>query len=699
MGTRVIRGSEFNPTMPRSGSTGDFIFRLQNLIKRGRGGEASSYWEATGGPQNLSETIASTALTGTIALTANSQTVAGTGTSFTTELHLGQFFLVLDAVGHQSFLCVVERIISNTSLVISRAPSASVSGKTGYRLPVIFAVDNQRGTLLRGNVVKFDKGTLFSVGNGEFKLNAASLNAVLTATKSPKVSIYNNGAGTYTHFDLGLPTPSAKTLTAVAGGTKGMQAATYGLVVTAERQETVGHGNPSPVSTVTITAGQRVEIDFGAMDATSGSNAWGVWATRYVDASDSSGKNYLNGPWFRVRAGTGPNGQVIAANLTGNKLTTEWLDAEIEANELITFNNDAPPDAEFVAILNGIPVWISCAGVGDTSPGPFIFPTKPSNIEAAPAEIAYPTSPPELILGVVSAMGRLYLLTANHLQIAQGTSSEVVPILIRPFWKSGFKNPYQLVFADEMLYGCTVAGPVRSLADGDEQKAKGDWAAAITEFSKSWVTGHMLVERDPLNNAVCYFFSGYNLNSSGFWTTRVWVWGLDEQEWVSDQLLTSTTQDMIVSGVAVVGDYLEFLMGGRLANDTVSVGTYRFDTGSGPTSYYLAPQFWDSGSELRPKRVGPGFRVTGKITSGNLKVYGAQSTRSIPVSDLEAGTNALATLTLSNGSNVVEGAYQKAKVKGQKQHTVRVEGAWDGTGERDRIDEFAYEHEIQGARR
>lgn len=698
--TRTIRGdAPYFPTAPRSGSAGEAVFRFSNLFKRGIGSLA--YWEVSAGPLDLSETIATSALTGTAATTAGSTTITGTGTAFNTELHPGQFFLIVDAVGSQSFLCVVERVVSATSVVVSRAPSASVSGKTGYRLPVIQALDTQRATMLRGSISRNDRGTIFSAGDGTLRINGSALaGSSLTLARAPKVSIFNSGTGNYANYTLGMPTPTGQTVANVAGGTKGMEAASYSFLVTAERAEYPGHGNPNMAERldVTLAAGERPEITFGSMDAASGQSAWGIWGTTFL-ASLGADKNYLNGPWFRVNAGSGADGQVLAADLTAGKLAFEYLDAEIESNRLITFDNDTPPSAEFVALFNGVPVWISTNGPGDTSPGPFISPAKPSNIEAAPAGLSYPTSPPEVILGCVSALGRLYLLTTNHLQIAQGTSDDRVPVIVRPFWKSGFKGPYQLVFVNGVLYGNTTAGPSRSVADGDEQSAEKDWAAAIAEFSVSWVSGHVLVAHDPLNDAVCFFHSAYSLNASGFWTTRVWAYGLSEQEWVADVLLSSTTRDYIVSGVATVGDYLEFLMGGRKADNSVEVKTYRFEAGAGPTAFYIAPAFTDSGEELRPKRLGPYFRVTGKITAGELKVYGAGPTQAVPVSDLEAGSNALATLTLSNGSNVTEGAALKANVKNVRQWTVRLSGTWDGVGVRDRLEEIVVEHSVEGARR
>lgn len=764
---RTIIGAPYIPSSPRSGETGDFIYRMQNLFKRGKGSQ--SYWECYGGSEDLSETVANTALTGTIALTSGSNVAIGTGTLFTTELHLGQFVLIVDGTIHRSFLCVVEEITSNTSLKMSQAYTftGTVAGKTGYRLPILCALNDTRVSMLRGNVIGYDNGTLFSVGDGEVKFNGASLSAALNATRKPQVSRLS---GTYTHASLGLPEPARPTVTTgtlsvsaatnaspvsitsnshglvtgqrvtlsgatgswtpingvfvitktgtntftipvdstgfgaltgtvVVGSPNNMQGTTYGILVTAERIETVGYGNPSEVTTITIATGDLVKIDFGAMDSTSKQNAWGVWVTRYVDGQDTLGKNYLNGPWFRLLAGSGNNGQVIAADLTGTAIRTSWLDGEVEGNDKITFDNDPPPDAEFIDLFNNVPVLISCVGPGDTSPGIRIYPAKPSNVEAYPSGLAYSTSPSEIILGVVSANGKLYLLTPNHLQVTVGTGNDVLPVVIQPHWKSGFKNPYQVDVVNKWVYGCTTAGPSRSIGEGDEIEADRSWAWPITEFSKNWTIGHMTVRHDPQTDSMCFIESAHSLNASGFWTSRIWAYGITESEW-NEVLLTSTTGDMIVSGVATVGDHLEFICGGRQSDDSVVCKTYRFDTATGVSvPYYLAASFSDSGQPQRPKRIGPGVQVNGKITNGAAKVYGAASTNAIPVSDLESGSNPLVTLTLSNDAGVIEGARQEVNISNQKLHTIRIGGTWPGTGDRDRIESFGYEHGIEGARR
>jgi hypothetical protein len=769
---RTLRGSlRYNPSAPRSGGEGDCVFRMSNLIKRGRG-DGDAYWECSGGSANLGGTTSTSALTGTITFLSGADTLTGTGTAFTTELRAGQFFFCIDAANARSFYFVVKAVTSDTSVRVWRPAPISAVGTAGHRMPVIFPVDSQRGTLIKGNSVRFDKGTIFTVGDGVLRLDGSALaGSSLTATKAPKVSIYDSVTGNYSNSTLGLPTPSKPTLahstisvsaatnanpvvfttgaahgltsgqrvlisgatgswvpvngtftitktgastftipvdstgfgalagTVVVGGAKGQQSATYSIVVTAERQETIGYGNPSEAATVAYTAGEFTEIDFGAFDAPSGSNAWGVWASRYVDSLDS-GKNYLNGPWFRVLCGSGPNGQVIAADLTSNKIKLDWLDAEIESNPIVTFDNDAPPAAEFVAVLNGVPVWISCQGPGGTSPGPFIFPAKPSNIEAAPASIAFPTSPPQTILGVFSALGRLYLLTTNDLQIAQGTPDERAPVIIRPFWKAGFANAFQLTFVNGVLYGNTVSGPSRSIGDGDEQEAEKTWAAPIVEFTRQWNPGHVLVAYDPLNDAVCYFHSAYARNSSGYYYTRVWMWGVQQQDWIGDLVIDSATSDVCVSGVATIGDHLEFVVAGTLAGTIPYAAAYGFETGIGPTSYYAAMNFTDDGEETRPKRIGPTVRATGRNGGGSVTIHGAGPSQVVPVSDLETGSNPLASVGFTSASDVKQGAAGKVNVKGQMVWTVRYSGTWGGgTGEKDRLEEVVVEYSIQGSRR
>lgn len=696
---RIIRPSKYLPTTPRSGSTSDEAWLLmKNAIIKGQ--PPLTYTTCYSGSLSLSETIPTANCTGTVALTSGSTTVTGTGTAFLSELHIGQRTLVVDAGDNRSFLLVVDRVVSDTSFIATKAPTftGTVSGETLVRLPVIFAVDTQRGTQIRGNTVRLDKGTLLSVGSGVFRINGAALSASLTVTRDPKVSLYDQTAGTYTHFTLGMDTPAAPTLAAVGGGTKDMQGGNYSIVITPERTETVGYNNPSPRADVTIVTGDAVDITFPAMDTTNGQNAWGVWVTTFA-ASLGADLNYLEGPWFRYGQLTG--------NTAGFTTTIEWLDAEVERQGIVTFNNDPPPQAEFVAVLNNGPVWISCEGTGSsttTSPGPWIFPVKPGNVEAAPAEIAFSTSPPEIIIGVVSATGRLYLLTSNHLQVAQGTPSEIVPVLIQPYWKAGFKNELQVIFVDDSLYGFPTDGPSRSSANvsfGAEEISPQSFAADVQSIIDTWNRGQVYVGHDPVNDAVCFFHAGDELNSSGFWTTRVLVYGLRQDDWIGDVTLTSTTQDMIVSGVATVSGALEFLAGGRLANNTVSIGTFRFDQVAGSAvPWSAASLFSDNGDESRSHTV-KRVRATAKTTSGSLGVFGFQPTEVINVDLLKSGNSASLTgaVALPNTAGVALSQQFQVNCPNLNVSAVQIEGSYAGSGELERVDELYVESGQIGCRR
>lgn len=566
---RVWRSGPYVPTAPRSGSEGDNIsWRKQNLLTRGRDGRY--YEEVFTGLGDLSEDMEMVPLTGTLTLTENSAEVEGVGSLFLTECHLGQFICAIQSNNAASWLLVVRQVIDNTHMIVwtpplpDLPPWPTMANITGNRMPIIFPVNNQRGTALRGNVLKLDRGSFLGVGDGTFRINGEVLPGTsLSLTREPQIALYNSTLDTYTTFTLGMDTSVPPTLAAVAGGTKGMQGGNYSMVITPARKETGGYNNPSERADVTIATNDMVATTFPAMDTANGQNAWIVWVTTFSDTLGSD-LNYLNGPWHKLRMVDDSE-----VSTGGGTVNLEWLDAEVENNILVSFNNDAPTDAEFVELLNAIPVWISCQGQGNaahpesTSPGPFIVPAKPNNIEAAPLDLAFSSSPPETILGAVTAQGRIYLLTVNKLQIAQATPSDVVPILIRPFWHDGFANPYQLVFVNGTLYGYPVAGPSRSVGDGDTIEAERNWAADVSEITQHWNPGQVLVGFDPYNDGVVFFHSADELNDDGFWTTRWLMYGIPQQFWVGDGRISEPTKDQIVSGVATVSDRLELVVAGR----------------------------------------------------------------------------------------------------------------------------------------
>lgn len=676
---------------------------MRNFIIRSRGRKL--YAEVYSGSEDLSETIASTALTGTLAITSGSKVVVGTGTSFLTELHLGQKILFHDNTTPASYLLVVEVITDATHFTMSKTATATVSGKTGYQMPILREMNKQRASQLNGGPLSLDSGSILDVGSGVLRLNGSALTgSSLTASRSPKIADFDPATGNYSVYTLGMATPAAITITNVAGGTKNMQPGSYCVVLAPARTATNGYNNPSKVPTAaTILAGERIQVTAPAMDTTNGQDAWRVYVTLY--ATNTLGiATVQNGPFRFLRTVT--TAEVSSA---GGTFLVEWVDAEVSTNEQLTFNNDAPPNAEFVSQIAQYPIWVSCQGKVPTgtsisSPGPYILPAKPNNIEAVPLGqppygLSVSTSPAETIMGCVPALGRLFLPTQSSLQVGQTTGQAAVPLTARPFWKStGFKNADQLIFVNDTLYGYPGSGPTRSSADGDEVVVQKEFAADMQEIISTWIHGQVMVVHDPTNDAVCFLHCGDSLNASGYWTTRILMYGLRQQALIGDVILESATQDMIVSGVATVGERFEFLAGGRTAAATVSVGTYRFDTGSGSSvSAYLAWAFNGNGRDALVKAL----TVTGKITSPNAGIHGAGVAQAISTTILEAGNSGSrsGTINLTTTTDVTQSQRIQLNVPNISEWTVRLDSTWAGTGAKDRIDKAEVEYALSSMRR
>lgn len=347
-----------------------------------------------------------------------------------------------------------------------------------------------------------------------------------------------------------------------------------------------------------------------------------------------------------------------------------------------------------------------------TSPGPFIVPAKPNNIEAAPLKFAVSPSPPETIIGCISAQGRLYLMTANTLQVAEFINfpindPNIPPLTIRPLWRAGFKTPYQLCFVDGTLYGYTTQGPTRSVSYGDEGGEEHTFAAAVREITNNWIRAHVLVAHDPVNNAVCFFHSDDSTTEAGFHTTRVLMYGLDRQAWIGDIVLESATRDMVVTGVATVSGRLEFIAGGvEGATDVWS--TFHFDSrieldgGAGTSVFgYISWQFTDDGSEDRDKAV-KSIRVTAKLSeAATAGIHGAGAGEIIPVTTLEAGNSGSksGSIPLIFTTAVGQGARIPLNVPNLGVWTARIDDTWSGSGIKFRVDEVVVERSVGGVRR
>lgn len=689
---------EYWPTSPRAGNEGTLIFRMRNMILRGT--SSRPYAECYGGSLDLNENVATATLTGTVTTTTTSTEIVGVGTAFKTELFPGQFLEIYKAASTVRIPVVVDTVIDDTHFLACRLPHAAIAAAEAVRLPVVFEIAKRRGTLIRGNAVETDLGNILAVGSGVLRRNNAVLPGTsLTASKTPQIALFNSTTGNYTVFNLGIAAPA--TLTAANGpaGTKNMQAGVYSLRAAQARSATRGYGNPSPKAEVTLVAGNTIRATLPAIGA--GYDSWVFFGTLFTQGGG------INGPWHRIEiprifvpVGLG----VGEINPAGGTFDIEYNDAEISGNDLLTFNNDVPPEAGFVAYMTGIPVYISCSGPGNTSPGPLVAAGKPRNVEAVPPVQYISTSPPDTIVGhLIGVQGRLYLMCANSLQIAiatQATDPRLPAFAARPFWRSGFLNAESLLSVGDNLVGMTVNGLARSISEGDEGSEEYNFATAVEELTRTMSPGHCLLKLDPKNNAIVLFHSGHSLNADGFWTTRALMYGLREQRWIGDITLDSSTGDMLVCSAAVVSGRLEFLCGGRQADNTTVVRTYRWDdeTAGQLIQYSIAWQPTDDGLENRPKAI-KSLRAVGKLNgNAEVQIYTAIPLSGLDPAAIESGSTGIGPV-LPGSANVIEHERIEVDYDNAIQWLPVVVGAWDGTGARDRLDEVVVESIPRGARR
>ncbi len=307
------------------------------------------------------------------------------------------------------------------------------------------------------------------------------------------------------------------------------------------------------------------------------------------------------------------------------------------------------------------------------------------------------------------ATGRLYLMTANTLQIAVFTADVSFPIATRPFWKSGFSNPYALCFANYQLFGFTNA-PIRSPEEGTATDGDKEFAADVKEITYNWHPSRVHVIHDPLNEMVCYVYSAAYKNKNGWWVSIILPLPFDSMGWSMPIIVEDDTRDMVISGVATVNGHFEFVAGGRDGAGGMESRTYRFDGGLNPgetVKYYYAPQFSDDGEESRPKVIKyPMIRA--KLTNATVGIHGAKANQSVDITTLEDGNAGSLTgaIPLPDSTGVTVYPRIPCAVSNVMQYTFRLDGEYDGsainpdgTPFKDRIDEVSLETLVQGSRK
>jgi hypothetical protein len=153
------------------------------------------------------------------------------------------------------------------------------------------------------------------------------------------------------------------------------------------------------------------------------------------------------------------------------------------------------------------------------------------------------------------------------------------------------------------------------------------------------------------------------------------------------------------SGVQISQLTIELLRGPEVIPPTdTPVGTFTFDEGLG-NDYFLLLQLSDIREERRDHCV-KSFLTTGKRSNVKVKIYGKGPLEDINVDDMEEGVNSnTGPIIVNDCAQVQRSKRYQVNVPNSMVSTLRYEGMWNGTGERDRIDEIVIELAEQGIRR
>ncbi len=587
---------------------------------------------------------------------------------------------------------------------VSSSPSVSL-------LPIVVEVDDLRSNIARGSVIRYLSGTLLGVGYGRTYLGGVPVRSSsgdhFDLGKRMKIAIPDGGPdpSIFNIYDGGLPGfyPVDPTVTdptydgdfAVALGTDGKNAAgKYSIRLTRIRSATGGESNPTEPITFTLADNGSVTIDTSEWPkAWPGQTAWAVWITPEPLPDDSTDKP---GPWYRWIAEDIP----IAPDGTAPTRTFTWISQELEGSDLLEFDNDPPPDASFLAVLDDIVILCGTEGKPDpvtglpTSPGPGCRPSKPLNPEAFPASYGTLVGPPEEIVGVVQGVGRIYLGTRNRVHIGTLTGNNIQPFQVRPFWHAGTCNSQQLIFVNGELYGYTGFGPTRSAGDGVAGSEEHLFGARVANVTRNWVRERVRVAYDPHRNAVVYMHTqdqkGPILLPDGtvsgpVWKTMCLPFMLDTQVWSGEMLVYDPfgLEDFNVSGAASVDGDLYLTAAGF--NKEWDAGVF-----PGLVGYGMNTPFVDAGGEGLFKTL-LGMTLTSHGQQQGLFIWRNNKIGS------SLGNPGDLSFFPKDSTSVVIHPWYKLNARHCKTFSISWSGYWPGSGPRHEINEIAVESILERA--
>lgn len=709
---KTYRPGPFIPNTSYTGEEPPVLLYGENMwVRYGRTGTV--YAEGYTGNLDLNETIDHYPLSGSgLTWSSGSRVITGTGASvFRDELRFGQGVFVNVGVGVNEFF-VVEKVTSNTTFLACELPHTTMAvAKPGHVCPVMFGVGTERGTAVSGNVIQSIQGHYIGVGQGEFMLNGQPLNAAFNLGRTPKLALFNPGAGTYTIHDVGITLPGSEPMISLASpaGSSQMVAGEHNIRVMAKNTTTGGYSNPSdPIAPVAVAAGDDIEVTFlNAM--ASDQDAWDIYSSLSNDSTTANILHAHQGPWFYVKTVTAAeliDGGHPTGRESGTKHVFSFLDGEIQAAaRLISFNNFPPDDALYVDAVNGIPIYFSCFGKGDparldgTCPGPAAVPSKPSNPEAVFLDKKLSMASNDYIIGEMQFKSRVFCLGQMSLQVIVLTTIEEEPIAFRSLWNVGFRNPYAAEGFKEYIYAFSTSGMVRSVAGGDDSAVEFEFDADVKTYLRNWHCSRVIPRYCPRNKAMVFFFSAAE-QRDGYWVTIALPFLIDKDVFNPPIVLKKADTDFIVTGAATVGTDLCFIAGGRTSGGAVEFKSYVFDGGDEEVKdWNLCWAFSDDGVNVNTKRV-HGAAATGRFNDKvNTKFYMVPENGEFPVDDLKAGTNWSSEIEFEQTSGFLQRSeYVSGESPPGTLYAVRMEGSYDVSDIDlvDRVDELVLTGNIGG---
>jgi hypothetical protein len=172
-----------------------------------------------------------------------------------------------------------------------------------------------------------------------------------------------------------------------------------------------------------------------------------------------------------------------------------------------------------------------------------------------------------------------------------------------------------------------------------------------------------------------------------------------ELEASADQILLEDDSGLILLESSEAAD------GEVAVTDELRIDTWEFDSPEpnvgdrDDIDYYLAWQVMDGGAENIDKRI-EAIRATCKTSdNGKVQIHKFQQGDDIDKDAIEAGTGAAYEVAIADATAVTRHKRKKGGPKGMALFSVRFSGTWDGTNDRDRLDELVIELTSHGTKK